>query len=137
MHRGGNTTEAKIYLPQGAPYNITKAKHWRGWGGGGVGHAKYPASHSGNPLSGIQWCSEQYGKRFVVKSWLYITPCLHKDDSREQSLLVPMPGNSVFLQGSCFAFIWSSAYLSADHISLLAWTVRKLQIKMIAYLSQL
>lgn len=60
-----------------------------------------------------------------------------KDDSQEQSLLVPMPGNSVCLWGSCFAFILSSAYLSADHISLLALTVRKLQIKVMARLSQL
>lgn len=51
-----------------------------------------------------------------------------KDDSREQSLLVPMPGNCVSL-GQLLCFYLAFRDLSADHISLLALTVRKLQIK--------
>lgn len=43
---------------------------------------------------------------------------------------------TVFLQGSCLAFIWSSTYLSADHVSLLALTVGKLQIKFMAHHSR-
>lgn len=58
------------------------------------------------------------------------------DDSREQPLLVPVPGNSVFPQGGRLAFILSSTYLSADHVSLLAPTVGKLQIKFMTHCSQ-
>lgn len=58
------------------------------------------------------------------------------DDSREHSLLVPVPGNSVFLQGGRLAFIVSSTCLSADHVSLLAPTVGKLQIKFMTHRSQ-
>lgn len=59
-----------------------------------------------------------------------------KDDSREQSLLVPMPGNCVSL-GQLLCFYLAFRDLSADHISLLALTVRKLQIKATGPVSQL
>ena len=92
-------TEAESYLPPDVLCNVTKTRNWGR-------NAKYPGSSPGSPLSGLDGIVNSTEKAMWCKADSPPTLCPLKDDSQEQSFSVPVPGKSVFLQGSCFALSW-------------------------------
>lgn len=96
---GDHLTEAESYLPPDVLCNVTKTRNWGR-------NAKYPGSSPGSPLSGLDGIVNSTEKALWCKADSPPALCPLKDDSQEQSFSVPVPGKSVFLQGSCFALSW-------------------------------